>query len=545
MIRPTRVATIPGWAYASLFAGFLLLYVLAMPANHIESVDRHAYAMWAETLPLSKLIDTRSILFTVLNRSLFVGAQVLGLPLPASTLISTYSVLAGGGACALMARLLNRHFQLPPAPALLGGALLGLFYGFWRFAMEVEIYVASIFLVLLALSLVLERLSDTRLRAARFIFPGMISGLVVMFYQPNVFPLFLAMPVLFFARDRFLPFFVYGIAGTLTVVVAYVAAFEWSRDLPLSIQSLAAFVGSRNAEFTADPLTIRTVAKLVLAVSHTLLSSNWIFGVESLTEAFQNQFPATETEYKVLAAAHFRPWVYVPLVLIPALVVTFIGLFASARKGRQNGNGRLISYFAAWLVIYGLVAGRLDPGISEVWIPIIPIWVVIISDFLFAPVFRRDLGKLAVVFVGLIGLWNWFGGVGMLKNPDGDFLAHQSAWLKQNATSNDLIILTDSTWKSRTYLAHVLPAEVQSILPDCQPGIGQSAEILETLRQKTAEKGGRVFVFETFVVPSPRLDHVENCPSRRDNAVALAGKVAGNIHPVAGEGVFAVYEIRR
>ncbi len=543
MARPTGITAVPAWNYWAIFLGFVLFYVITMPVNHIESVDRHAYAMWAETLPLTRLIDTRSILFTVLNRSLYLLAQMLGTGLPATTIVTSYSVLAGAGACALMTRLLSRHFALQANSAVLGGILLGLSYGVWRYAMEVEVYVASIFLVLAALSFLLDRLDERILRPGRFIVPGLFAGLVVMFYQPNVFPLFLAIPVLFAARNRFLPFVTYGVAGTLGVILTYVVAFEFSRSEPLTISAFLAFVGSRNAEFTADPLNFTTLAKLVLAISHTLLSSNWIFGVQNLTEAFQNQFPATETDYKILSAVHFRPWVYLPLGLIPLIIGLGVAFFRSARSKSLRSNPRLMGYLLAWLVIYGVVAGRLDPGVSEVWIPIVPIWVMLFSALIIAPIARDSAEKYFFAFVVCIGFWNWFGGIGMLKNPEGDFLGRQSAWLQANATAQDQVILTDGTWKSGTYLEHVLPLDVLSIVPECLPGISASAAALADARAATAARHGRLFVFQTFIKPSPRLSHIAGCPARGDNAAALAEIVAPNIKQVTDNGIFSVYEI--
>ncbi len=539
----SKAEGMPRWVFATLFVGFVLLYILAMPANHTESVDRNAYAMWAEKLPLSHLIDTRSILFTVLNRSLFVTAQALNAGLPATSLISTYSVLAGAGACVLLARLLNLHLSVPPFPAVLGGMLLGLSYGVWRYAMEVEVYVASIFLVLVALSFLLSRLAETPMRAARFVLPGIVSGLVVMFYQPNVFPLFLAIPALFSARDRFASFISYGIAGTLTVTFGYILAFAFSRSEPLSVDTLLAFVGSRNAEFNADPLNLNTLAKLVLSISHTLLSSNWVFGVDRLTEAFQARFPATETELKVQAAVHFRPWLYAPFALIPLLAGVAGRLVIYARGRSQRTDWRLISTFLAWFLIYALVAGRLDPGVSEVWIPIVPIFVVLGTVFVLAPAVRNGAGKTAIGFVACVGVWNWFGGIGMLKNPIGDFFAHQIVWLQDNATEKDLIVLTDSTWKFRTYLLHVLPTDVLAIAPGCRTGIAAEQQVLNNARKEIAANGGRVFVFQTFIEPAPRLAHVFACPFLRENAVALSASVNANIRKIDGEGAFSLYEL--
>lgn len=526
-----------------LFLGFLALYTLTIPVNHIESIDRHAYALWAERIALTELIDTRSILFATLNRGLYAGFQLIGLDLPATTLITAYSVLSGAGAVVLMARLLSRHFRQSEAAATLGACLMGLSYGFWRYATEVELYVASIFLVLAALNLLLDRLEQWPSDWRKFILPGVFSGLVVMFYQPNVFPLFLAIPVLFLARDRLAAFFAYGTAGTATVLLSYLIAFLVSRDQAVTIQNLAEFVGSRNSEFHIDDVGVRALSKMALAISHDLLSSNWLFGVEPLTSMFEKAFPATDTDIKVLSAQHYQPWVWVPILLLPVLLGTIGVLLNAARKARSERPWRLLTYLGFWLVIYTVAAGILDPGVSEVWISIVPPIVIFATVLVIGPAVLAGYHRAAWLLVVVFGAWNWFGGMGMLKNPEGDYYQRQTVWLQANATEYDVVLLTHSTWRLRTYLQHVTPARIVDLEPGCDAGIATSAELLDQTRAQAAAQTGRVFVLAEFIQPPERLAYQTNCAAWRDNAIALAQSVQGDLRPVDGEGAFALYQI--
>lgn len=526
-----------------LFFGFLLLYLATIPANHIESVDRHAYAYWAEHVPLTGLIDTRSILFATLNRSLFVASQRLRLGLPATTLITAYSILCGAGAVVLMMRLVSRHLRQTEAVATLGACLLGLSYGVWRFATEVELYVASIFLVLGALNLLLDRLEQSPLRWQRLLGPGAFSGLVVMFYQPNVFPLFLAIPVLFLARGRLAAFVAYGAAGTATVLASYVLAFLVARDQALNLQNLAGFVGSRIGELEIDAFDLQALAKMMLAISHDLLSSNWLFGIGPLTLAFERVFPATDTSLKTLSAQYFRPWIYAPLLLMPVLLGLAAVLLDAARKGRAARPWRLLGYLGFWLVIYAATTGRLEPGISEVWITTVPILVALLSVLVIGPAVQAGAWRAAWMLVVTVGSWNWFGGMGMLKNPEGDLYRRQTAWLQAHATERDIVVLTHSTWRLKTFLQHVTPAAVLDLELECSPGIAASADALSAARLQAMEQTGRVFVLSEFLDPPTRLAHEPHCPSRRENAVALAQSVHAAVRRVDGDGPFALHQI--
>lgn len=527
------------WLWA-LFFGYLAFLLLTQPLNHVESIDRHAYALWAESQPLDRLVDTRSILFTVLNRGLYLGINAIMPGTPATTPAVAYSMLAGAGAVVLLALILARHFRLAPAPAIAGGLLLGFSYGFWRYAAEMEVYVASIFLILATALMLLDRLDEDEKRMLRFVLPGFLAGLAVMFYQPNVFALFLAAPVLFLARNRIQPFLVYGTTGVATVLGTFALAYLFSRDTPLTPASLAAFISSRNAEFHPGAFGPGALAKMIFAVGHTWLSSNWIFGIDDLAALFSRTFPATESLHRVFAARGYGYLLYLPLALMP-LILALVG--ALLWFSRPPGPWRNSVWLLAWLGIYALVAGRLDPGTSEVWITVLPPVAALFAATGFGPAAAGERRwQVPVLLACLLG-WNWFGGMGMLKNPDGDYLGRQAEVLRPLMQEGDLLILSDSTWKSRKTYARLLPGDVLALEPSCKPGTAEATARLDQALADLTAHGGSAFVLQSFTDPPERLARLENCPARRDNALALARHLRDRLTLAGGEGEFTVFGI--
>ena len=183
--------------YAAVILLLVAFYWLTRPLNQSESYDSINYALFAENFSFGTAPDSRNVLFHMLNRALFVASEGLGLNLGALELISFVNIVCAALSLVLFARLMTKCYGVSQFAACCGAGFLGLAYGFWRYAGAAEVYVPSIFLTLVCVTLIFGYINGERQAWLKLIAAGVLSGLAVLYYQPHLITLFMATFVLF------------------------------------------------------------------------------------------------------------------------------------------------------------------------------------------------------------------------------------------------------------------------------------------------------------------------------------------------------------
>lgn len=510
-------------AQLTAFFGWAAFYAVTASSNHTESVDGYKYALEATISPLLEIYDTRSILFHMGNRALYVISEHLGLGLEAFDLILTLVILTGAGSVVLTARLLIRGFKLSNTAGWCGAATLGVCYGFWRFAGEVELYVPSIFLVLLVLNLIFDADARAEGKWTSMLPVGVVAGLTVLYYQPNALPLCVAIPVLFIPRSRWSWFLAYGSACFATVLAGLLGAY-WLRygALP-SHMSLIQFANERGGELSPPPHNLESLAKSALTIGHDILSTHWVFANEAVTEQLSKIMPRRVNDEIIFAARHFRPWIYVPLALLPILVGVLCWMvLKAARSGLARRFGPKEAYLLSWFAVASVIVFYLSPTNTEAFISALPPLLMLFAIYVLEPCRRAGRTDLLVVLAVLMTLYNYFGGIGMNQRPAGDLYRAKTAWLQANVKANDLVWI--NRWYNLQffhYLRYVVgvnvlvsdPGTVMLLRTDAaKPVLLPLAQVLA----QTRTDGGRVLVFGEFFTPHPTL---KNSPRSGDSYV--------------------------
>jgi hypothetical protein len=492
-----------------IFIAIAAFYVLTLPANHSEAVDGYDYAHRAEALAITNIDDTRSILFTFINKLLYQASQLLGLGWRAMPVLIAFEVLTAAGSVLLMARLLHRGFDLSHVASWSGAAFLGVSYGFWRYAGEVEVYVPSIFLILATLNLLFDALDEAengQPRWAAVIPAAVLAGLSGLYYQPNVIPLFLAVPALMLSRKRLASFIVYGAVGSAVVLCGFVAAYLVHNQEPLSATSLLAFLTNRGDEFRTYPVTFKTLLAMTQAILHNIVSTNWMFGISSITHSLHNLYPNSAITQKVFAAENFRPFVYIaPLLIVVLLGLTCrMGIIAVGQR-RYDWIGRRTLYCITWLVALCAIIAVLDPTSREPWIMALPPIVILFSIYIFEPLAKNGRWGSPIIFLITLLLCNFFGGIGIVQSLSGDFYYARMAWLRGNASSNDFILFGEQNDFRRPliYLQYEANMRVRIYPPikgyAANEDLAQ-VQFMEELFKNARARKGRVFVLSEFFV---------------------------------------------
>ncbi len=528
---------------AVLFLFFVAIYALTIPQNQTESWDRLDYLYRASSADWGGTDSARELIYKAMNRVVFLAADLFGASGKTAWLLTAVSILSGAGAIVFVAAIFAKFFRLDSISAVIGSSILGFSFGLWRFSVEVEVYAPAIFLIFASLYLLLSALANGTLRARSFIACGIVSGFAVSFYLPSIVPLFVCTPLLFSGnRTKVAAFVIYSLCGASVVLVAYVCAYFLLTDVPFSLSSFYALY-SQEGKFSQEPFGIRTIAKALLAISHTLLSSHWVFGIDRLTNVFAAFSPNTEIESRIYAAARFKPLVYAPVFIAPIMFV-LVGYLIFFAKSVQKGNFGLLLFFLAWALVYGAIALLLDPGVSEVWLIFVPTLVVFFTVLVIAPAVAAGKNKAVVGLVVLIALWNWFGGMAIFQDSSGDYYRQQLAWLEENATENDVLIV----FVPQRALTKILSFDtnIKSVrLPsECSlAGMEDAASMFQATLVSQRARGGRVFALPQLIDPPSQRDFSRACDITGRSAEKLAAMAKQSAVVAHEDGQFTVYEL--
>jgi hypothetical protein len=501
---------------------FMVFYFLTAANNFSETDDVFAFAYRTENFAFSHVSDPRLMLYHMLNRAVYLSINILLSPfeLHVSALHSMrfLSIVCAALSLFLLFRVMTINLKLHPVTALFGSLLLAFSYGYWRYAAEAEVYIPAIMLCLLVFHLlhttVVARLSSV-------IWIGAIAGMTILFYQPAVIPLLFAFPFILLSTTHWPKMLVYGLTACGIVVIGYLWGFwlYWPSSLDLS--QFIAFLSQRSEEFMVPSLSVKTVilsmVKSLFAIGHDFTSANWIFAWPSIADSVQRLFPDNILLEERFMAEHIGAMLYLLLIIQSMLLLSCAGLFLKAMKYiTLNRYSRTFWVVVVWLVLNGLIIGRLNPGGIEAWVMVFPAIMLIVATILIEPLVKRHRRLLGSVIV-LLAAQNFIGGMYLVSNSESDYHQMKGKWLIENSQPQDLIIIAGdaSLTEAIRYLAKAqvinvsqydrhrialaLTTERFAELSIRTRGRDFDESLVKDVLKETINKGGRVFVFEEFL----------------------------------------------
>ena len=510
----------------ALLTGF---YLLTAAGNVSETDDVYAFAYRAENFPLDHLSDPRLMLYHIAMRLLFLGVSALGLDLSALTLMRCVSALCAAGSLVLMVRIVACDLKRSPAAAGLAAVILGVSYGFWRYAAEAEVYVPAIFCILLVFHGLMAHTRGTGWSHGLLSVAGWggLAGLTVLLYQPSVIPLFFAFPLLLLYRRSIPQIMGYLFVGGAVVAGGYLIGFLAYWPDPLSASAFSAFLAQRAGEFMVPSLSLRTVVvsmiRSAFALAHDLASANWIFAFDPVVALIQRAFSNNIIAEEVFLAKRAGALVYVPLLTLTALGVLALWILRALwRPSLAFLKQRPFLVLLVWLLVNGAVIGRLNPAGLEAWIMVFPPMILILAALVIEPCLRIGRGRLIAAFAGALFLHNAVGGMALVFDPANEYDRQRGAWVIAEAEPEDLVIVVSNAGLGET-LRYLSPARVAMIAVFQPPDVSVSllendlnglftktrgrdfdGDFLRDLIRETWASGGRLILFDHFFeLPEP------------------------------------------
>ncbi len=489
-----------GWRSGS--AAFVLLvafFLLTAAGNAGETDDVYAFAYRAENFALSYISDPRLMLYHMAMRLLFLASESLGLGFSALMLMRCFSALCAAASLLLLFRILVADLKLARETGLLATVVLGISYGFWRYAAEAEVYVPAIFLILLVfhgLSKGLRKTEGTFSGLLAFAGLGTLAGLTVLLYQPSVIPLFFAFPILLLYRNRILQLGLYGSVGAGVVIAGYLLGFLAYWPDPLSLASFKAFLSQRSGEFIVPAFSLKTVVvsmiRSVFSLSHDLASVNWIFAFDPVTKLIQQAFSYNVITEEIFLARRAGAVVYLPIITVIALGLLALRiLFATGWPVVALLRQRPLLVILIWTAVNGAIIGRLNPAGLEAWIMVFPPLVLLLAAFVIEPCVNAGRGKLIAAFTAVLFLHNAIGGMALVWSPANEYDRVVGAWVIDEAKAEDLVIVNGNAGLGES-LRYLSPAKVALIGVYQEPRIS-AALLARDLGALTTRTKGRDF----------------------------------------------------
>jgi hypothetical protein len=471
-----------------LFA-FLLLsafYLVTAPENRIEVDDAFWFAAHVRDLSLVQLLRPRYLLFLPINSLIYKVFISMGVPILSYALMSLVSMISAVLTLLLFARLLQRSFAVSPLGSAVAAGLLSVTYGFWRYAVEAEVYATAMLLTIGSFSLVAWSCEENQEQGPwRAAIAGVLSGAAVLFYQPNLIPLFLALPVLYL-RKKHLPLLVsYLTVAAVIILGGYAAAYLAVR--PPALSFLDFVLSAVPAQVNANPI------KILFAFGSNILSANWIFGFDAVSRFLETAFPnqvIVEEVYAAKTAGFLR---LVPLLTLPAIVITLLSLILVLRRFRTFASpSRELLAVLIWLAIYIPILYKGSPTAPEAWIMILMPLMILIACYLVEPCLQLGRVRLLVAFTVLVMLHNLIGGIGIIHSRDGDYYAVKAQWVLKNTTTADAL-LTGGSIPFTCYLSYFAPARVVNV-------VWMSTQVSSAV-ERVHRNGGNVFALDDAFNP--------------------------------------------
>ena len=442
-----------------IFAGVFLFYWEAGIVNHTEADDAFEYAHMVEMDHHPWEYHPHHLLYGGVAKILYNGAQVLGYNGRAYSFLLFFSAFSAAGTLFLFYRFCRRRYHFLPLAAGVSAGLLGLSYGFWRYACEAEVVLPAGFFALLAVYLA----TTTEPRKQQVVVASLISGVSVLFHVINGIPAVVAISVFYILQRKFRFALIHLTITGSVVLAAYLLVFFFHPDQILI--------------HAAPPLTdgfcLSVIPKGMVGFGQCLVSGNFMFGFPAFSDRLVQLFPSRMLMEELYLGNHLSLFQRIaPLFSLVLLSVALLGCLVRAivawKKEWTNnradmllmvGGWQTITVAGLWFFIYVAALLMMEPGNPEVWIlGLVPFWLLV-CGLVIAPIARANALWVVLSMLLALGLHNYVGGIGILKDPDTDYNQKKAAWVLANGKSDDLVITAGNPVFVR-YLRYYSTAEV-------------------------------------------------------------------------------------
>ncbi len=522
--------------FAAALAVQALLYCLTIPSNHTEAEDSLWYAYDTREKSYHALFHLHHLLYLPVMRLIYTTVHFAD----AFRLMIGVDILCAVATVGLLFLWLDRGWQLRRSASLFACAFLAFSYGFWRYAVEAEVYLPAMLLQVWLAGRVFRPAPSSPSAGT---LPGqgltaILGAAAMLMHAPLSAPLaVVAVPFYLLFTRRLQALAVYGVVATALVTSAYYAAYrtEAAAHDPAMVPTPATFTEYlRQGGKSEDPLTVNwtTLPKAVPGLGAAVVSSNYLFAIPFTRDKLFAAFPTRNLAKEAFTARSYsRALAGCGL----GLTVVLLGLIAFAGTRRFEWSGpRLRALFAepetwaifVWLAAYVALVCVIEPENPENWIcSLLPIATLagLLMHFLY-----RDAAdaRLPWVFTGLLLAQNLVGGFFVIHNPASDSSRYKSTWVLAHAHAGDVIFTRDNDVFTR-FVRYYSPAKVVNVIS------ADAATTRAMLQATPAAPGGTRYLYVDVIEP-PGYMRRRN-PALYDDLTGLRQELLPSLAPTGAD----------
>ncbi|NQU38407.1 MAG: hypothetical protein HQ523_00470 [Lentisphaerae bacterium] len=485
---------------------FLCLYGMTLPGNHSDAENAFHYAWQVDHAPLRDSAHHDHLFFIPVAQTIQRGLQVVGIEATGYAVLVGLSMLTGAISVAFGFLILRQRLQFSREVALFTAGLIGVSYGFWRYAGEAGPPVVAAAPLMVAIYILTSRkvnIPSVALGAAA------AAGATLIHILAGI-PAILAFPALLMGRRRRAPLLVYVVLVVAMIVAAYAAMGP-----PPYADPAEAYAGVGNVHLNMQgPAAIGNAA---MGFGHTLISANFLFCLQTFQDCMTRIFAHRMLREELFMGQYTgQMGAILPFITLALLVI--VGLFvADDRLGFRSEpptptadpsppsptslRPMVLLAMLIWFAVHAVVVLSYEPANPEGWILAVPpLWIALILLYE-----RRGRGvppQALGTFFMLMLLHNYFGGMRLLSDSGSDYNQAKSTWILDHTRARDLILTADCP-AGFQYLRYRAKADVIDVQVVDLPAVLAAM-------QATRHRGGNILATGDVFAPPDTKPHTSN-----------------------------------
>lgn len=512
--EPARAQAMLWVESACVFGLAALVYIITQGDNHNEGGDGIGYMTQVRSGDAARIFNPYHAAFNWLAWSAWRVARLAGYGGGPIAPVQVMNSLLGAATLAALWWLARRTGASLLSAATACG-LVGVSFGFWIYATDVELYTLLVFFLVLTMAAAWRAAMQPSSPA--FALAGVANGFAVLGHNTSVLFLFVALAAVWLAREGRPP------RALASWLAAYLAG---GVAVILPVYALAVpVVGLDSRREYYDWLTAYaqsgeygrwsagTAPKVAIGASRAVVGGHFMLAVPRVREFLEQHFPEKSIRKEAFIVRDVAPAYALALAGVAAVAVAGLAALAAGwlRRPALTREQRALAVLAvAWLVPSAVFFAWWQPENSKFWIaPWVPLALLLALPLAGAASSRwRTL--IVATTLGALLVANLGGAIWLQRPQSSDYWRVRSAWYAENARTDDLIFTNDYVYAE--YLRYFGRGTVVDLGTDVLGNVGPPDVGPYVQRIIDAHPEGRVLFSAEFFYPGD--DEFSTCAPR-------------------------------
>ncbi|MDQ1264919.1 MAG: hypothetical protein QG635_68 [Bacteroidota bacterium] len=385
----------------------------------------------------------------------------LGMPDMALNL-ALLNVILGSCSVVIIYLILKVRFGLSTFKSLASLGFPVFSFGFWIVSTSVNVYAASLLLLLSCFYVYLE---DNESRK-KWVIIGIFHGLAIVFNQWNIFIFFVITFSVVFSASRQLVlkkyYLYYLISFSAIVGISYFSVMIFYYHI-YSINGMYHWVTFYSGLFPWNTFGIRSLKLAITGIGQTIISPFWFFNSPFLFSFIHSVLPNVSLEEEIYFSHKINPLMINFLIVLSTITIAilfyFIIIIFKRFKQVFQIHSKKIIFMINWIIISSIMPYFWSSQNQRYWFiqtTVFFLMIILISLNIKGKLIHR-VNIVLLIFLGACLFFvNFTGSFSIGVDKRNDLIYHKVICLDGKAKHGDLIIFKD-IWNYGGYSSYYLP----------------------------------------------------------------------------------------